>query len=84
MPMMFVAAAMMLSQAPSTEPIIVDQKKKQVCEYVDATGSRMRVRVCHDPGAPAIAPNSTDAAPNAGMFHPPPPADPRPVFARPH
>jgi hypothetical protein len=73
MPMMLVAA-MILAQAPSqTAPIVVNQKKKQVCEYVEASGSRMRQRVCHDAGAPA-EPGIESPSSNAGMFHAPPPA----------
>jgi hypothetical protein len=75
MPLMFVAA-MMLAQAPAvapTQPIIVNQKKKQVCEYIDTSGSRMRQKVCHDVGTPADT-GAEAPSTNEGMFHAPPPA----------
>jgi len=73
MPFLFVAA-LMFAQAPAqAAPIIVDKKKQQVCEYVEASGSRMRQRVCHDRNAPAV-PGTESASDNAGMFHAPPPA----------
>jgi hypothetical protein len=75
MPMMFVAALMLAgapAAPPSQSPIIVD-KKKQVCEFVEDSGSRMRRRVCHDSDAPAD-PGVESATGNAGMLHAPPPA----------
>jgi len=52
--MMFLAAVMM-AQAPAVAPPVVaqapvakKQKRAQVCEYVELTGSRSKRRVCRD------------------------------------
>ena len=57
---LMILAAMMMAQAPSAaEPAVTSaapaataavkkQKTKQVCEYVEVTGSRSKRRVCRD------------------------------------
>ena len=53
MSMMFLAV-MMMAQAPAAvptvpaQPVTAKQKPKQVCEYIEITGSRSKRRVCHD------------------------------------
>ena len=53
MSMMFLAV-MMMAQAPAalptvpTQPVTAKQKPKQVCEYIEITGSRSKRRVCRD------------------------------------
>jgi len=80
---MIFVTALMLAQAPAVAsaqpvqpaPIVVKKEKKaQVCQYVDDTGSRMRHRVCHDSGDSSQNPNVADATTDPGMFHSPPPA----------
>jgi hypothetical protein len=70
--MIFVAALMMVQVAatppasPSIQPaqiVIKKKKSKQVCQYVDVTGSRMSQRVCHDAdGGAALDSNVTSDA----------------------
>jgi len=56
MSLMFLAA-MMMAQAPAgaapqpataAQPAAKKQKPKQVCEYIEVTGSRSKRRVCRD------------------------------------
>jgi len=56
MSLMFLAA-MMMAQAPAgaapqpataAQPAAKKQKPKQVCEYIEITGSRSKRRVCRD------------------------------------
>jgi hypothetical protein len=56
MSLMFLAA-MMMAQAPAgaapqpataAQPAAKKQKPKQVCEYIELTGSRSKRRVCRD------------------------------------
>lgn len=45
-------AAMMMAQTPAAvqpeKPVTVVKKSKQVCEYIEVTGSRSKRRVCRD------------------------------------
>ena len=56
---MMLLAALMMAQAPAAAPATVElapvqapaakkQKPKQVCEYIELTGSRSKRRVCRD------------------------------------
>ena len=54
---LMVLAAMMMAQAPAeaapqpaaaAQPAAKKQKPKQICEYIELTGSRSKRRVCHD------------------------------------
>jgi hypothetical protein len=51
MSMMFLAA-MMMAEAPAAaqpaQPVAAKPKPKQVCEYLEITGSRAKRRVCRD------------------------------------
>ena len=54
MPMLFVAALMMAQAPAAVQPAAVQtatakkQKRPQVCEYIELTGSRSKRRVCRD------------------------------------
>jgi len=56
MALMFLAA-MMMAEAPASAqpqsagaqaPVAKQQKRKQICEYIEVTGSRSKRRVCRD------------------------------------
>jgi hypothetical protein len=56
MALMFLAA-MMMAEAPASAqpqsagaqaPVAKQQKPKQICEYIEVTGSRSKRRVCRD------------------------------------
>jgi hypothetical protein len=77
---MIIAAALILAQAapssPQASPSVVPsqitikkKKPKEVCEYMEVTGSRTRQRVCRDQFGELQLPGVTEAAPNAGMMH---------------
>ena len=78
MPMIFAAALMMAQAAaippsPSVQPAQITVKKKkpkEVCQYMEITGSRARQRVCQDVnGQLELGPNFATDAPNSGMIH---------------
>ena len=59
--------------APAPAPVEVvgnKKKRKQHCQLIDVSGSRMRQRVCTDDSTMASAgPNVTDDGTNPGMVH---------------
>jgi hypothetical protein len=66
MSMMFLAA-MMMAQAPAAVPpqpaSEAKPKPKQVCEYIEITGSRSKRRVCRDEnGQLDLGPGVSDSA----------------------
>ena len=68
MSMMFLAV-MMMAQAPAAvptvpaQPVTAKQKPKQVCEYIEITGSRSKRRVCRDEnGQLDLGPGVSDSA----------------------
>jgi len=66
MSMMFLAA-MMMAQAPAAVPpqpaAAAKPKPKQVCEYIEITGSRSKRRVCRDEnGQLDLGPGVSDSA----------------------
>lgn len=77
---------LILAQAPAaTQPaqpnppidVTAKKKKKQDCKVIELTGSRMQQRVCRDDfGDFNYGPGVSEAAPNSGMIHAPPPATP--------
>jgi hypothetical protein len=58
---------------PTPAPVEVvgnKKKRKQHCQLIDVSGSRMRQRVCTDDSTMASAgPNVTDDGTNPGMVH---------------
>ena len=86
MPMILVAALMMAQAPAAAQPALPApaaqpkaKKPKQICENIEVTGSRRPQRVCRDEdGVFKLGSDVANSAPNAGMFHPPPPA-PQPV-----
>ena len=36
------------TQPPQEQPVVVKKKPRQVCEYIEITGSRSRKRVCRN------------------------------------
>jgi hypothetical protein len=57
------APAAVEAQRPSAE------KKPQVCQMIEVTGSRARKRVCRDEnGVLDLGPGVSRGAPNSGMF----------------
>jgi hypothetical protein len=74
-------AAMMMAQAPAgVEPasrqpvtgqqILVEGKRKLVCEYLVVTGSRSKQRVCADENGTVDRPvGVSNGAPNAALLH---------------
>ena len=68
MSMMFLAV-MMMAQAPAAvptvpaQPVTAKHKPKQVCEYIEITGSRSKRRVCRDEsGQLDIGPGGSNSA----------------------
>jgi hypothetical protein len=75
---MLLAAALMMAQAavppasPTVQPAQITVKKnkpKEVCEYMEVTGSHARQRVCHNSAGDLELPGVSEAGPNPGMIH---------------
>jgi hypothetical protein len=72
--MSILLAALLIAQQPivveGVQPAPVAKKKKQKCETMEVSGSRMPKRVCRDVnGDLEKVPGVTDTASNPGMMH---------------
>ena len=75
MSMIFLAAMMIAQTTTDAQPepaqaVVTKAKPKQICQYLEITGSRTRKRVCADENGVIDAPMGVaHGAPNAGMLH---------------